>query len=299
MPNNVESEFVSPTTLMPPFAGEGNLDLPEITPMKAPLGGPPPAGSVITKPPAASGIPSCTEINSWMPMPILNEHSNNPPGLEYLSQIDQLLIKQKVEIFEAVTNIETANKYKIKNSLGQDIFKAKERSDFCTRQCCGPVRCFQLEICDHTGKEVIHCDRPLKCATCCFPCCLQKMTISSPITEEVFGLIYQTWHPLTPNFKILDSKNKCVLKIEGPFCATSCCGDVIFKILSKDGQEIGKITKQWGGLAMESFTDADNFSVSFPLDLDVKFKATLLGAVFLIDFMFFEKSSDEQPGPNL
>jgi hypothetical protein len=46
----------------------------------------------------------------------------------------------------------------------------------------------------------------------------------------------------------------------------------------------------------EAFTDADNFGVgvSFPLDLDVKVKATLLGAVFLIDFMFFEKSQNNE-----
>lgn len=32
----------------------------------------------------------------------------------------------------------------------------------------------------------------------------------------------------------------------------------------------------------EVFTDTDNFGVSFPLDLDVKLKAVLLGACFLI-----------------
>ena len=43
----------------------------------------------------------------------------------------------------------------------------------------------------------------------------------------------------------------------------------------------------------EAFTDADNFGISFPMDLDVKIKATLLGAVFLIDFMFFEETEND------
>lgn len=30
------------------------------------------------------------------------------------------------------------------------------------------------------------------------------------------------------------------------------------------------------------FTDADNFGVQFPMDMDVKMKATILGACFLI-----------------
>ena len=40
------------------------------------------------------------------------------------------------------------------------------------------------------------------------------------------------------------------------------------------------------------FTDADNFGINFPIDLDVKVKATLLGATFLIDFMYFEKQNN-------
>ena len=60
------------------------------------------------------------------------------------------------------------------------------------------------------------------------------------------------------------------------------------------GQQIGKISKQWTGLAREAFTDADNFGVNFPMDTAVKNKALLIGAVFLIDFMFFEKSNNQE-----
>lgn len=45
---------------------------------------------------------------------------------------------------------------------------------------------------------------------------------------------------------------------------------------------VGKISKQWTGLVREAFTDADNFGIQFPLDLDVKMKAVMLGACFLI-----------------
>ena len=34
--------------------------------------------------------------------------------------------------------------------------------------------------------------------------------------------------------------------------------------------QVGMITKQWTGFGKEAFTDADNFGISFPLDLDVK-----------------------------
>jgi len=121
---------------------------------------------------------------------------------------------------------------------------------------------------------------------------LQEMTISSPPGTPI-GYIEQQWHPFLPKFNILDEQRDVILKIEGPLCAFSFCGDVEFKVQTHDEQEIGKISKQWTGLVKEAFTDADNFGIQFPLDLDVKAKACLLGAVFLIDFMFFEETNNQ------
>lgn len=52
--------------------------------------------------------------------------------------------------------------------------------------------------------------------------------------------------------------------------------------MSLTGEKVGKISKQWSGMAREIFTDADFFGITFPLDLDVRMKAVLLGATFLI-----------------
>lgn len=54
------------------------------------------------------------------------------------------------------------------------------------------------------------------------------------------------------------------------------------QIVTLSGEKIGKISKQWSGFAREVFTDADFFGITFPLDLDVRMKAVLLGALFLI-----------------
>lgn len=53
-------------------------------------------------------------------------------------------------------------------------------------------------------------------------------------------------------------------------------------MVSLTGETVGKISKQWSGLAREIFTDADFFGITFPMDLDVRIKAVLLGATFLI-----------------
>lgn len=54
------------------------------------------------------------------------------------------------------------------------------------------------------------------------------------------------------------------------------------QITGKDGHSVGRISKQWTGFIKETLTDADNFGINFPMDLDVRMKAVLLGACFLI-----------------
>lgn len=45
---------------------------------------------------------------------------------------------------------------------------------------------------------------------------------------------------------------------------------------------IGRIIKQRSGFIKKCLTDATNFCIQFPLDMDVKMKALLMGACFLI-----------------
>ena len=86
-----------------------------------------------------------------------------------------LYIKQKVEKLEAVTGIETENKYKVYLTgpdcqRGKDqkpYFKAKEKSDFCQRQCCGNMREFEMVIEAPDDTKVLYLHRPFKC-TCTY-----------------------------------------------------------------------------------------------------------------------------------
>jgi hypothetical protein len=55
------------------------------------------------------------------------------------------------------------------------------------------------------------------------------MEISSP-PGNVIGSIQQEWSILTPQFNIKNAAGDVVLKIEGPICTFSLCGDVEFKV---------------------------------------------------------------------
>jgi len=221
---------------------------------------------------------------------------NVPPGLEALLQVDHLLVKQKVELLETFLGFEGKNKYKIMDSAGQEIFKAKEDNDCCTRNCLGANRPFDMEIKEPHGSEneIIHLYRPLRCTSCLCPCFLQQLEVYSP-PGTLVGSVEQEWSICAPKYSIKDAQGNVALIIEGPICTTTICGsDVEFEVMSPDGQSnVGKISKQWSGFLKEAFTDADIFGINFPVDLDVKMKAVLLGACMLIDFNFFEKTGNK------
>ena len=80
-------------------------------------------------------------------MPVQEPVPNCPIGLKYLLHVDQLLVKQGIEMGEVITGWETANKYSILNSLGQKVFQANETYDHgCSMYCCGNLREFTIII---------------------------------------------------------------------------------------------------------------------------------------------------------
>lgn len=262
---------------------------------------PPPPGFNLE--PQGQGVPQVqvqqpgggAGAQSWMNKP--TGIPSCPPGLEYLTQVDQLLVHQQVELLEAFTAWETSNKYEIKNTMGQKVYFAAEESEVCFRQCCGSRRGFTIHITDNMGAEVIRVKRPFKCCTCCnccacLNCCSNEVKVEAPVGTTA-GYVVQSCSFLAPKFEVQDANHDTILKVEGPMCiwqGPCCTWDQKFNVYDKNkNHKLGRISKQWTGFVKEMFTKADNFGVSFPMDLDVHAKATLLSMVFLIDFMFFEQ----------
>ncbi|RCN41094.1 Scramblase [Ancylostoma caninum] len=245
-----------------------------------------------------------------MPGPVSVE--GVPPGLECLNML--------VEIVEILSGFETKNKYSLKNANGRQLYYALEDSDCCERICCGPNRGFTLHIVDNFGRvrksfgfddhsdvveQVIHdfCPPSLKTQwnvaspiSACFGLCGNVSGCGSVCKIEsppgrVIGKVEQRGAFCASSFVIKDQDDQVIFQIDGPCCCLMCgCQDKEFPIDTPSGDPFGSITKEWGGCCKESFTDADRFCVSFPMSLDVKSKAVLLGAAFLVDFMEFEQA---------
>ena len=247
----------------------------------------PPMQPIATAPAPNAYLPKMPVPPSagWSP-----QSTTYPHGLEYLMALDYLFVMQKVELLEAFTGFETKNKYSVVNVRGEPVFYVAEESSCCARCCLGSSRPCELEVFDNTRKQILRMVRPFRCDSCCCPCCLQELEVYSG--DTLLGSVTQDWSLWQPSFSVRDASGETVLTIRGPWI--KCCVNVSFKVRSADGEhKVGEIKKQWTGLGAELFTDADHFGISFPLDLDVKMKAVLLGACLLIDFMYFEAHSTD------
>lgn len=121
--------------------------------------------------------------------------------------------------------------------------------------------------------------------------CWQEVKVFSP-PGNLIGTVSEACGIIRPKYQIFDATlpDSPLFEINGPICKFSCfCGDIDFPIKEcvdkKHGiteRHAGIISKKWGGFLKELFTDADSFGVSFPPDLDPKYKVLFLAACFLI-----------------
>ncbi|XP_030043542.1 phospholipid scramblase 3 isoform X2 [Microcaecilia unicolor] len=189
-------------------------------------------------------------------VPYTPEIPGVPLGLEYLTQINQIQLRQK---FYSPQNI---NQYEIQNNMGQRIYSAKEHKEFC-----GALYC--VKIVDNMEREVIQLLETYKCFSS-----QREVEVQSP-PGRIIGYITYAWQAFVTSLSILDAFKEPVLMVVGPGFQTNLFGDVSFEIKTKDkSQTVGKITK-----------DNELFLVQIPWDLDVQMKVVLMGASLFLDHL--------------
>lgn len=256
-------------------------------------------------PPYAGAQTAYLPNHQPFPQPIQIQPSYGQPGptiqpaqwmtsnfQSYLLNASMFQVKQKVDLIETFLSWEVGNKYVIKDQSGNKVFYAGEQSDCLGRQCFDSFRPFTMSLKDNAGRDVICFERPLRCTQfCCCLCCPQEMIVSTPNGQRL-GSVVEEWALFSQQFSIRDAAGNTVLKVTGPWIPCSFkCTNVNFVVRTLNDHKIGQIQKEFGGFVREMFTDADQFSVTFPVDLAPEIKAVVLGALFLIDYMFFEQKA--------
>ncbi|XP_023334965.1 phospholipid scramblase 2 [Eurytemora carolleeae] len=181
---------------------------------------------------------------------------------------------------------------RIFNPRMEQIFVATESSDCLIRNCFLNTRPFEMSIVDNTGNLVMHIERPLKCDDCCWFCCMQELEMFDPAGEKLYS-VEQEWAFFNNKIALKDGGGEVLMRIHGEVCVIRCCSDRIFSILTPDLNQIGEIRKKWSGCGKETFTEADNFTIEFPVASDSKTKMGILGATILVNYMYFEKKGGE------
>lgn len=197
-----------------------------------------------------------------------------------LAEASALIIHQHKEWGEIVFGFETRNKYTVMDSMNHLLFEAEEEGGsfttvlkriFLTRW-----RPFTMDLFTSEGEGVFCLKRPFR-----FYFHEIEIRTSNGIP---LGTVRRRFSLVRRIYSVLDRNGNEIFRLFGPILHPWT-----FLIRKENEEEIGKITKKWSGLLKETFTDADNFGVTFPRDLPLEKKALLLGAVFLIDFVHFEK----------
>lgn len=143
---------------------------------------------------------------------------------------------------------------KVFNTVGQHMYDAKEDTDCCTRQCCGPSRPFDMTIKNLQGTEVIHLYR-LCLNTFFIQFKYQKTatsensfhTNSATYTRDKIFLDISTYTPAQSAFPCRPLRCQS--------CLVPCCLQEL-EVSSPPGSVIGRVEQDWS-LCHPKFTIKD------------------------------------------
>ncbi|MDJ1469313.1 phospholipid scramblase-related protein [Cytophagaceae bacterium DM2B3-1] len=111
---------------------------------------------------------------------------------------------------------------------------------------------------------------------------MSKLTVTDG-TGTSIATIKQKFKFFKPTFRIFDSTETQIAEITGDWKAWN------FSIKDMNGNEIGAISKKWGGLAKEVFTSADKYNVSITVPLkNEDHKKAILSCAIAIDMILKE-----------
>ncbi|GMS78645.1 hypothetical protein PENTCL1PPCAC_820, partial [Pristionchus entomophagus] len=213
----------------------------------------------------------------WMVMPSIPVGLTIPPGLEYLLPCAGAHVRQKTDIIEVLTLIDTPNKYAIYNDQCQ--FQ-QGLGGFMAAQMLGDSRGFYFTVTDGMGRHAFSISRSSKLWTDC------EMIVEAPPGIAAGFVSYNSTLCSRGSLTVFDAGRRPVLCVPFP-SECDCGGDRGYMVVS-GSQTVGAITRKYPGFMKAAFTNCDNFAINFPADLDVRVKCTLLACAIMIDFIDFE-----------
>ena len=197
--------------------------------------------------------------------------------MQELADVKTVIISQQKELAEVFTGFETANTYVVANAEGEEIYYAAEVGrGWLSRNFFQSARPFTIQCQRTDGSTGIRMERP-------FRFYFHRLEVYDS-DGNLLGTVQRRFCLLRRIFTVEDASGNELCELFGPILHPWT-----FHVRVQ-GMDVGTIRKKWSGLGKEVFTDADNFGVTMPENFNAAQRAVLLGAVFLIDFMYFERT---------
>lgn len=197
-----------------------------------------------------------------------------------LKECDKLLIEQQTSLQEAVMesfDLERENTYVVRDSIGRQMFLASEEVEhgWLFKSFLNASRPFNISVRPSNSKHGIRVTRP-------FRFYFHEASVAL-LDGKPIGRVKKRFSIFRRIYSVYDGKGRERFQILGPLLKPWT-----FNIMVGQ-RHVGVIKKNWSGLAREALTEADNFTLEFPKKLHPGAKLLLLGVVFLIDFVHFER----------
>ena len=193
-------------------------------------------------------------------------------------------IKEKLEIF---TGWETANKYQVLDEHGGPLGYAAERKKgilgALTKNFLKSHRPMDIDIWNSQKELVLTAKRP-------FFFFFSDMRVYRD--QHLLGEIKTRFGIIKRKYDLLDARGSVFARIESPRWRLWT-----FQIKDSRGEDAGQISKKWGGVLKEVFSDSDSFGTDLSKrDWKEEEQALILLATLSIDLDFFEENSSSVLG---
>ena len=201
--------------------------------------------------------------------------------MDALIERERLMVRQAKEWGEILLGFEARNRFHIQDEHGKTLAHAAEEGRglgaILLRNLFGRLRACKIHIYDEEGREMARGEKP-------FRFYFHRMELYEG--AQRVGAIQRRFSILHRLFSIEDAQGHELLVLKSP----------LFRIwtfrLLLEGEEVGRISKRWGGVLKEVFSDADTFGIEFSdPELPAEIRKLLVVAVFLVDFVCFEDNS--------
>ncbi len=193
-----------------------------------------------------------------------------------------LSVKQSKELAEILVGYDVANRYALRDDAGRELATVMEESGglggAIMRNLFGVARAMKMHIVHTDGREIAELSKG-------WSLFFHRVELTSG--GQLLGAVDRQWSLLGRKYQVTDDRGRVLARIQRPLFKLWT-----YPVFDDNGRQIATISKRWGGLLTEIFTDADTYGVVFEGGVDNRLRSLLLAAMFLIDMTNTENNAN-------